>query len=82
MKKTGIYSQITHPFPPLFNKDSKLLILGSFPSVKSREQMFFYGHSQNRFWKVMAAIFEEAVPVTIEEKRDLLICQFFYLKPT
>ena len=45
-----------HPFPPLFDKDSKVLILGSFPSVKSREMMCFYGHPQNRFWKVIASI--------------------------
>jgi hypoxanthine-DNA glycosylase len=61
-----------HPFPPLYNKDSKVLILGSFPSVKSREQMFFYGHPQNRFWKVIASVFECDVPETIEEKKKLL----------
>lgn len=61
-----------HPFPPLYNKDSKVLILGSFPSVKSREQMFFYGHPQNRFWKVIASVFECDVPETIEEKKNLL----------
>ena len=42
---------VLHPFPPLYDENSKVLILGSFPSVKSREQMFFYGHPQNRFWK-------------------------------
>ena len=45
-----------HPFPPLYDKNSRVLILGSFPSVKSREMMFFYGHPQNRFWKVIASI--------------------------
>lgn len=65
-------SHITHPFPPLFNKDSEVLILGSLPSVKSREQMFFYGHPQNRFWKLIAKIFDEEVPQTIEEKKALL----------
>lgn len=64
---------IVHPFPPLYNKASKILILGSFPSVKSREQMFFYGHPQNRFWKVMAAVFECDLPETIEEKKQLLL---------
>ena len=64
---------IKHPFDAIYNKDSKILILGSFPSVKSREQKFFYGHPQNRFWKVIAAIFDEKVPATIEEKRLLLI---------
>lgn len=61
-----------HPFPPLYNKDSKILILGSFPSVKSREQMFFYGHPQNRFWKVISLVFECSEPQTVEEKKQLL----------
>lgn len=64
---------LTHPFPPLYNKDSRILILGSFPSVKSREQMFFYGHPQNRFWKVISSVFECDVPQTIEEKKQLLL---------
>lgn len=63
---------ILHPIPPFFDKDSKILILGSFPSVKSREQMFFYGHPQNRFWKVIARVFEDEVPVTIPEKKAFL----------
>ena len=50
---------IYHPIPPFFDRNSKLLILGSFPSVKSREQMFFYGHPQNRFWKVTAAVIDQ-----------------------
>ena len=50
-----------------------MLILGSFPSVKSREQNFFYGHPQNRFWKVVSAIFEQPVPQTIEEKKQLIL---------
>ncbi|MBE6623871.1 MAG: DNA-deoxyinosine glycosylase [Ruminococcaceae bacterium] len=64
---------IIHPFPPLYNKNSKVLILGSFPSVKSREEMFFYGHPQNRFWKVISAVFECDVPKTVEEKKRLLL---------
>ena len=64
---------ISHPFPPLYNENSRVLILGSFPSVKSREQKFFYGHPQNRFWKVTAAVFDCAVPQTIEEKRQFLL---------
>lgn len=64
---------ITHPFPPLYDKNSKILILGSFPSVKSREQMFFYGHKQNRFWKVLSFILEKPCPQTIDEKRDFLL---------
>ena len=62
-----------HPFPPLYDENSRVLILGSFPSIKSREQMFFYGHPQNRFWKVLAAVFGEGVPESIEEKRAFLL---------
>ena len=64
---------IKHPIKPLYDTKSKILILGSFPSVKSREQMFFYGYPQNRFWRVIADVFETSVPQTIEEKRDLLL---------
>ncbi len=63
---------ISHPFPPLFDEESKILILGSFPSVKSREQQFFYGHPQNRFWKVLGGIFEEETPGSIDEKKAFL----------
>lgn len=62
-----------HPISPVFDKDSKVLILGSFPSVKSREEGFFYGHPQNRFWKVTSQIFGEELPVTIDEKKAFLI---------
>ena len=65
--------RITHPFGPLFGPESRILILGSFPSVKSREQNFFYGHPQNRFWKVVAALFGQEVPVTIPEKKELIL---------
>ncbi len=64
---------ILHPFLPLFDKNSKILILGSFPSVKSRQINFYYGHPQNRFWKVISAIFNEIEPKTIEEKKLLLL---------
>ena len=64
---------IIHPIPPLFDKNSKTLILGSFPSVKSRENEFFYGHKQNRFWKVVASILEEKIPQTTEEKKRLIL---------
>ena len=64
---------IIHPIPPFYDETSQILILGSFPSVKSRESRFFYGHPQNRFWKLMTLLYgEEAVPVTIEEKAALL----------
>ena len=62
----------THPFPPLFDANSRILILGSFPSIKSREGQFFYHHPQNRFWSVLAAILQVPVPVTIEEKSAML----------
>jgi len=62
-----------HNIEPVFNKESKILILGSFPSVKSREQQFFYAHLQNRFWKVISSITNEELPVTIEEKKKLLL---------
>lgn len=62
-----------HPFPPLYDKNSKILILGSFPSVKSREQNFFYGHPQNRFWKVVSAVMGTKAPQTIEEKKGFLL---------
>lgn len=65
--------RLIHPFGPLFNENSRVLILGSFPSVRSREQNFFYGHPQNRFWKVIAAVFEQPVPQTVEEKKLLIL---------
>ena len=65
--------KIIHPIKPVYDKNSKILILGSFPSQKSREEMFFYGHKQNRFWKVTAAVFGSRVPQTVEEKREFLI---------
>ncbi len=61
-----------HPIPPLFDRDSRILILGSFPSVKSREAAFFYGHPQNRYWKVLAGILGEPVPASVPEKKAML----------
>lgn len=61
---------IEHPIPPLYNENSKILILGSFPSVKSREHRFFYGHPQNRFWRVVSAVMEKETPKTVEEKKS------------
>ena len=66
-------SLVIHPIEPIYDKNSKILILGSFPSVKSREEGFFYGHKQNRFWKVVSGVFEEEEPRTIEEKKAFLI---------
>ena len=66
-------SYLQHPFGPLFSENSRVLILGSFPSVRSREQNFFYGHPQNRFWRVVAAVFDQPVPQSIEEKKKLIL---------
>ena len=65
--------RILHPFPPLFDSESRTLILGSFPSVKSREAMFFYGHPQNRFWRLTALLCHEDTPQTIEDKSSLIL---------
>ncbi|MGI5989681.1 MAG: DNA-deoxyinosine glycosylase [Lachnospiraceae bacterium] len=62
----------THEFPPFYRPDSKILILGSFPSVKSREAQFYYGHPQNRFWPLLAEIFHDKLPETQAEKEALL----------
>lgn len=67
------HQHITHPFPPVFDENSRVLILGSFPSVKSREVSFYYGNPQNRFWRVLAALFGGDVPSTVEEKRAFLL---------
>ena len=64
---------VTHTFEPVYNGESRVLVLGTFPSVKSRESAFYYGHPQNRFWKVTAAIVKEKVPVSIEEKKSMLL---------
>ncbi len=66
-------TKVTHPFDPIYNAQSQVLILGSLPSQKSREQNFFYGHPRNRFWKVLAAVFDEPVPDSIEAKKELLL---------
>lgn len=59
-------------FCPFVNGDSRILILGSFPSVKSREENFYYGNKQNRFWRTLAQIFGEELPTTVDEKKDML----------
>ena len=62
-----------HTIAPVYDAESRILILGSFPSVKSREAAFFYGHPQNRFWQVLAALTGASVPQTIPEKQALLL---------
>ncbi len=64
---------IIHPIPPVFDEHSRVLILGSFPSVKSREAAFFYGHPQNRFWRVLSNLFGEPAGETPEEKTAFLL---------
>lgn len=66
-------SRLVHGIPAIYNERSRILILGSFPSVKSREAAFFYGHPQNRFWRVLAAVFGTPLPLTVEEKTALLL---------
>ncbi len=67
------YTHVFHTFGPVFDACAEVLILGSFPSVKSREEGFYYGHPRNRFWKVLAGLFGEALPGTIPEKKDFLL---------
>ncbi|MCR5764093.1 MAG: DNA-deoxyinosine glycosylase [Treponema sp.] len=64
---------LSHPFEPTYDSHSQILILGSFPSVKSREVQYFYGHPRNRFWQVLASLFCEELPINIEEKKKFLI---------
>lgn len=70
---------IVHPVEALFNENSKILILGTFPSVKSREAKFFYGHPQNRFWRVMARLCDAELPQTVEDKKKLILDNHFAL---
>ena len=67
------YTRVKHTFEPVYDKSSRVLILGSFPSVKSRETSFYYGHPQNRFWKLLAHLLDEPLPETIEEKKEMLL---------
>lgn len=65
--------KLIHTIPPVYDENSRILILGSFPSVKSRESEFFYGHPQNRFWPLIARLTGSNIPVTTKEKKDLLL---------
>ena len=65
--------RVTHPFDPIWDENSRILILGSFPSVRSRADNFYYGHPQNRFWKVLAGLYAEPIPQTIDEKKAFLL---------
>ena len=65
--------EVFHPFEPVVSEDSRILILGSFPSVRSREMKFYYGHPRNRFWKLMSELLCESEPLTTDEKKSLII---------
>ena len=67
--------RIFHTLEPVFDENSKVLILGTLPSPKSRETGFYYGHKQNRFWRVLAAVFDEAVPFSVEEKKAFVLAK-------
>lgn len=67
------YEHVVHTFEPIFDHRSRILILGSLPSVKSRETNFYYGHPRNRFWKLLALLTHSDTPATIEEKRNFLL---------
>ncbi len=65
--------RVSHPFDPVYDENSRILILGSFPSVRSREENFYYGHPQNRFWKLLSKLYGVPTPQTIEEKKKFLL---------
>lgn len=69
----GRWERVTHEFGPLYDAGCAVLILGSIPSPKSREQAFYYGHPQNRFWRVMAAVLHEPLPETVAEKKRMML---------
>lgn len=73
MKNTEDFRTVIHTIPPVYDTESKILILGSFPSVKSRESSFFYGHPQNRFWRVLALVLKQDVPQSVDDKKDFLL---------
>lgn len=66
------YVHITHKIEPVFDKNSRVLILGTLPSPKSREKMFYYGHPQNRFWRVLSEVLDEKLPESTEDKIIML----------
>lgn len=71
--KNNEYTHVEHAFAPVYDEHSRILILGTLPSVQSRAHNFYYGHPQNRFWKLIARLTQSPVPVTIEEKKNLLL---------
>ncbi len=73
MKQPSEFHLIEHGIPPVYGPGCRVLVLGSFPSVKSREAAFFYGHPQNRFWKMLGAVYGCAPPETVEQKKAFLL---------
>ena len=71
-KRANSRNFVSHEFPAVFDRNSRVLLLGSIPSPKSREVGFYYGHPQNRFWKVLAQVLGERVPETIPQKKAML----------
>lgn len=65
--------KVFHELPPVFDRDSRILVLGTIPSPKSREQGFYYGHPRNRFWKMMSLVFEEPMPETVAERHAMAL---------
>ena len=75
MSERQVYQHVVHTFGPVYNENSRILILGSMPSPASREAGFYYGHPRNRFWKVLAELFGVPLPESIEEKKTLVLSQ-------
>lgn len=73
MQRDTAPERLTHPFAPVFDQRSRLLILGSFPSVLSRQQGFYYGNPRNRFWPLLEAVFQEEVPPDVPGRRAYLL---------
>ncbi len=71
-QRASVYQGLVHPFEPVIDARSRVLVLGSFPSVQSRLNSFYYGHPQNRFWRVTAALFSQGVPGSIDDKTAFL----------
>jgi len=67
-----VHKSFDHPFDAFVPDGAAVLILGSFPSIKSFEDNFYYAHPQNQFWKILAAVYDEAAPKSIEEKTTFL----------
>ena len=72
-RDSGQWEHVVHGFEPVWDARSRVLVLGTLPSVKSREQNFYYGHPRNRFWKLLSLLFGAAEPQSVEQKKALLL---------